>query len=72
MALWHAMLSRVVSRAGPVRFRGPAASGDPGWVDEFIRNVRPYVFVRTVDNVLIKRPNQVARLNPTGAASGRS
>jgi radical SAM protein with 4Fe4S-binding SPASM domain len=37
------------------------------WVDEFIGNVRPYIFVRTADNVLIKRPNQVARLNPPGA-----
>ena len=38
-----------------------------GWVDEFISKVRPYIFVRTADNVLIKRPNQVARLNPSGA-----
>jgi radical SAM protein with 4Fe4S-binding SPASM domain len=37
------------------------------WVDEFIRKIRPYIFVRTADNVLIKRPNQVARLNPSGA-----
>ncbi len=65
MALWPAVLSRVVSRTGLAKFRGSDAPGDPGWVDEFIHNVRPYVFVRTVDNVLIKRPNQVARLNPT-------
>lgn len=37
------------------------------WVDEFIANIRPFVFVRTADNVLIKRPNQVARLNENGA-----
>ena len=37
------------------------------WVDAFIRNIRPFVFVRTADNVLIKRPNQVARLNGSGA-----
>lgn len=41
--------------------------GNLGWVDEFIRNIRPYVFVRTADNILIKRPNQVARLNRSGA-----
>jgi radical SAM protein with 4Fe4S-binding SPASM domain len=41
--------------------------GNLGWVDEFIRNIRPYVFVRTAHNVLIKRPNQVARLNRSGA-----
>ncbi|MBD3239560.1 MAG: radical SAM protein, partial [Chitinivibrionales bacterium] len=37
------------------------------WVDEFIANVRPYVFVRTEDNVLIKRPNRAQKLNPWGA-----
>ncbi|MCC6221202.1 MAG: radical SAM protein [Deltaproteobacteria bacterium] len=37
------------------------------WVDEFIENVRPYVFVRTEDNILIKRPNNAVKLNPSGA-----
>ncbi|MFH2094530.1 MAG: radical SAM protein [Bacteroidota bacterium] len=37
------------------------------WVDEFIRNIRPYVYVRTEDNLLIKRPNQATKLNGTGA-----
>jgi radical SAM protein with 4Fe4S-binding SPASM domain len=37
------------------------------WVDQFIDNVRPYIFVRTEDNLLIKRPNQACKLNPTGA-----
>jgi len=37
------------------------------WVDEFIANVRPYIFVRREDNLLIKRPNQAQKLNPTGA-----
>jgi radical SAM protein with 4Fe4S-binding SPASM domain len=38
-----------------------------GWIDEFIQNVRPYIFVRTEDNILIKRPNQATRINTTGA-----
>ncbi len=37
------------------------------WVKEFIDNVRPYIAVRTTDHVLIKRPNVVQKLNPSGA-----
>jgi radical SAM protein with 4Fe4S-binding SPASM domain len=37
------------------------------WVDEFIANVRPYIFVREEDRMLIKRPNQAQKLNATGA-----
>jgi len=37
------------------------------WVDEFIANVRPYLFVRLEDNLLIKRPNNAVKLNATGA-----
>jgi radical SAM protein with 4Fe4S-binding SPASM domain len=37
------------------------------WVDEFIENVRPYIFVRLEDNLLIKRPNNAVKLNSTGA-----
>lgn len=37
------------------------------WVDEFIRNVKPYIFVREEDHVLIKRPNTAQKLNPIGA-----
>ncbi len=38
-----------------------------GWVDEFIRKIKPYIFVRIEDNVLIKRPNHIQKLNETGA-----
>ena len=37
------------------------------WIDEFINNVRPYIFVRLEDNLLIKRPNMAQKINPTGA-----
>lgn len=37
------------------------------WIDEFITKVRPYIFVRTEDNILIKRPNQATQINTTGA-----
>lgn len=37
------------------------------WIDEFIANIRPYVFVRTDDNILIKKPNVAQKLNDTGA-----
>ena len=39
---------------------------DLTWADEFIRNVRPYIFVREEDSLLIKKPNQAHRLNPQG------
>ncbi|RTZ73460.1 MAG: radical SAM protein [Gammaproteobacteria bacterium] len=45
----------------------PQETPDLGWVDEFIRNVAPYIFVRTEDNLLIKRPNQAQKLNAQGA-----
>jgi radical SAM protein with 4Fe4S-binding SPASM domain len=32
-----------------------------------VANVRPYIFVRLEDNLLIKRPNQAHKLNATGA-----
>jgi radical SAM protein with 4Fe4S-binding SPASM domain len=44
-----------------------AEFGDIAWVDEFIARVRPYIFVRTEDNILIKRPNQAVKINRTGA-----
>jgi radical SAM protein with 4Fe4S-binding SPASM domain len=37
------------------------------WIDEFIGKVRPYIFVRTEDNILIKRPNQATKINASGA-----
>ncbi len=37
------------------------------WVDDYIARVRPYVFVRLEDNLLIKRPNVACKLNPSGA-----
>ncbi len=41
---------------------------DLSWADEFIGNVRPYIFVREEDNLLIKRPNQAQKLNRQGVA----
>jgi radical SAM protein with 4Fe4S-binding SPASM domain len=37
------------------------------WADEYFVRVRPYVYVRLDDNLLIKRPNMACRLNPSGA-----
>ena len=37
------------------------------WIDDYINNVRPYIFVRTEDNILIKRPNQATQINSSGA-----
>lgn len=40
---------------------------DLAWVDEWVANVRSYIFVRLEDNLLIKRPNQAQKLNESGA-----
>ena len=45
----------------------PEAVADLTWVDEFIARVRPFIFVREEDNLLIKRPNQAQKLNEQGA-----
>jgi radical SAM protein with 4Fe4S-binding SPASM domain len=39
---------------------------DLSWVDGFIDRIRPYVFVRETDNVLIRMPNQAFKLNRSG------
>jgi radical SAM protein with 4Fe4S-binding SPASM domain len=56
-----------------VRERGIALSAvahapDLAWIDEFVDRIRPYVYVRQVDNLIIKRPNQAQKLNPQGVA----
>lgn len=38
------------------------------WIDQFVKKVRPYIYVREKDRVLILIPNQVYRLNASGAA----
>ena len=45
----------------------PPAAGDLSWVDEWVRNVRDYVFVREEDSLFIQRPNKAFKLNPAGA-----
>jgi radical SAM protein with 4Fe4S-binding SPASM domain len=39
---------------------------DLSWVDEFVRKIRPYVYVRELDRLLILIPNQTYRLNESG------
>jgi len=43
----------------------PAPSLD--WIDAFVDRIRPYVFVRLTDRVLIRLPNHALKLNKTGA-----
>ncbi|GAB4295325.1 MAG: hypothetical protein Kow0068_20000 [Marinilabiliales bacterium] len=37
------------------------------WIDDFIKNIKPYVHVRLEDNLLIKKPNKATKLNKQGA-----
>ncbi len=39
---------------------------DLSWVDGFIDRIRPYVYVRETDNVLIRMPNHAFKLNRSG------
>ena len=36
------------------------------WIDSFFREIKPYIFVREEDSLLIQVPNQVHKLNKTG------
>jgi radical SAM protein with 4Fe4S-binding SPASM domain len=45
----------------------PEIARSSAWVDEFIGRVRPYIHASLEDGLLIKRPNQAQRMNPTGA-----
>ena len=36
------------------------------WVDEYVKNITPYIFVREEDHILIKIPNEAYKLNPQG------
>jgi radical SAM protein with 4Fe4S-binding SPASM domain len=40
---------------------------DTGWIDGFIKRIRPYVRVRLTDNVVIRMPNEAFKVNRTGA-----
>lgn len=37
------------------------------WVDGFFKRIKPYVYMRLSDNVLIRMPNEAFKLNTTGA-----
>lgn len=37
------------------------------WVDDFLNRIKPYVYMRLKDNVLIRMPNEAFKLNSTGA-----
>lgn len=41
--------------------------GDLKWIDDFVATIRPYIYVRESDNVLIRMPNEAFKLNETGA-----
>ncbi|MFH2138650.1 MAG: radical SAM protein [Candidatus Omnitrophota bacterium] len=36
------------------------------WVDEYVKKVAPYIYVRKADNLLIKIPNEAYKLNEQG------
>lgn len=46
-----------------------ASSGlDISWIDDFVRQIKPYIYVREDDGLLILIPNQAYELNPSGIA----
>lgn len=48
--------------------RNTSAHHDLEWVNEFVEKVKPYIYVREMDNLLILIPNQAYKLNQTGVA----
>ncbi len=51
-------------RRGPREDTG--APSDLRWIDGFVKNIRPHVFVRKRDSLLILMPNQAYHLNESG------
>ncbi|MBN1900219.1 radical SAM protein [Candidatus Sumerlaeota bacterium] len=41
-------------------------ANDLVWIDEFMGKIKPYIFIREEDSLLILVPNQVYKLNQTG------
>lgn len=41
---------------------------DVSWIDEFVEKVKPYIYVRDLDKLLILIPNQAHKLNRSGVA----
>ena len=41
---------------------------DISWIDEFVRKIKPYIYVRSLDRLLILVPNQAYRLNESGVS----
>ena len=41
---------------------------DVAWIDEFVKKIKPYIYVRELDKLLILIPNQTYRLNESGLA----
>lgn len=39
---------------------------DFSWIDNYFNKVRPFLYVRETDNLLIKRPNEVQKMNESG------
>lgn len=61
------MLTKIRRAVSRPKHHLSAPVHDLTWVDEFIAHVRPYIFVRESDCLLIKRPNMAHKLNPVGA-----
>ena len=38
------------------------------WVDDYVKNVAPYIYVREEDHLLIKIPNEAYKLNTIGVS----
>lgn len=46
--------------------RNTSTNYDISWIDEFVRKIKPYIYVRELDRLLILIPNQAYRLNQSG------
>ena len=48
--------------------RSTSTSFKLDWIDEFVRKVKPYIYVRELDKLLILIPNQAYKLNESGTS----
>ncbi len=59
-------LPNVKNHEHDIRFTSTSFKLD--WIDEFVRKVKPYIYVRELDKLLILIPNQAYKLNESGTS----
>ncbi|MGB3340574.1 MAG: radical SAM protein [bacterium] len=63
------MINRDKFQINEYELRNTNTAFDIKWVDEFVEKIKPYVYVREIDKLLILIPNQAYKLNDAGVST---